>query len=227
MIWALHGAFGSSSDWDALAAALDAEVRPVDLWAPEHDLPLSEWGADFNRLVADCDPEPILLGYSMGARLGLHALLAAPGLWKSAILVSPHPGLGSPKARADRRTQDDDWLRRFDGLDWHEFWREWNAQDVFESAAPRGQPVHRREMRRGLAAWSVSEQRDLLPQLHRIKCPVLWVTGSRDAKFTAIAEGIARLLPDSRHHVVLDAGHRVPWDSPDAFADLLRDVESD
>jgi 2-succinyl-6-hydroxy-2,4-cyclohexadiene-1-carboxylate synthase len=78
-------------------------------------------------------------------------------------------------------------------------------------------------MRRALAAWSLSEQRDLLPQLHRIECPVLWVTGSLDAKFTAIAEAVCLLSPGAQHRAIEAAGHRVPWDAPDELADLVRE----
>lgn len=223
MIWALHGAFGGPSDWGDLASALDTELRPVDLWTPEHDLSLSAWGAKFSRLVARSDPAPILLGYSMGARLGLHALLEAPELWKRAILVSPHPGLESPRARRERRVRDDGWIQRFDRLDWNEFWREWNAQGVFETSARRQRPTSHPAMRRGLAAWSLSEQDDLLPELHRIECPLQWVTGGRDTKFTTIAEAACLLSSNARHHVVEPAGHRVPWDAPGEFADLVRE----
>lgn len=223
MIWALHGAFGDLSDWDELAAALDVEVRRVDLWAPEHDLPLDEWGAEFNRRVACSDPEPTLLGYSMGARLGLHALLDEPGLWTRAILVSAHPGLENPGERRARRAHDDGWVRRLDLLDWPEFWHEWNAQGVFDSSVDRPAPTKRASMRRGLAAWSLSEQSDLLPQLHRIECPVLWVAGGQDAKFRAIAEAGRLLSPGAQYRVVESAGHRVPWDAPHEFANLVRE----
>ena len=115
MIWALHGAFGDARDWDGLASELDSEVRPIDLWSPEHDLSLAEWGRVFNRTVSDADSEPILLGYSMGARLGLHALIQEESPWKAAILVSPRPGIEPEKRRA-RRKSDDTWLQRFDEL---------------------------------------------------------------------------------------------------------------
>ena len=226
MIWALHGAFGDASDWETLAASLPTEVRPIDLWSTEHDLSLADWGAEFNRRVAGSDPEPILLGYSMGARLGLHALLDAPGLWRRAILVSPHPGLGSRDDRRARRARDDGWLRKFERLEWSEFWGEWNAQGVFESSVSRPLVTRRDSMRRGLVAWSLSEQGDLLPDLHRIGCPILWVTGGRDQKFTSIAEASCLLSPGAQHRVIESAGHRVPWDAPDEFAELVRDFSA-
>ena len=223
MIWALHGAFGDASDWDGLAAELDCDIRSIDLWSPEHDLSLAEWGRVFNRTVSDADSEPVLLGYSMGARLGLHALIQEDSPWKAAILASPQPGI-PPDERHARRESDDRWLQRFDQLEWSAFWEAWNAQPVFESAAARRRHEKRDGMRRGLDLWSIAEQRDLLPELHRITCPVAWVTGGRDAKYSRIAKATVPQLLNAQHLVVDGAGHRVPWDAAEEFRNLVRNV---
>lgn len=222
MIWALHGAFGSASDWDDLAGSLDTEVRAVDLWSPEFDLSLSEWASLFNRLVREADTNPVLLGYSMGARLGLHALVDDAATWKRAVLVSAHPGLEQQGERDARRIHDDHWLREFDRLGWQEFRRAWNDQDVFASSLDPSTTERRDSMRRGLESWSLAEQQNLRPHLYRIQCPTLWVTGDRDSKFTALGSAVAA---DSGipHRVVESAGHRVPWDQPAEFAELLEE----
>ena len=224
MIWALHGAFGDADDWRELGSALEPErLISVDLWAGEHDLPLHAWACAFNLRVGAVDSDPVLLGYSMGARLGLHALVESEAPWKAAILVSPHPGLSSAAARTARRQMDDVWLKRFDMLDWPEFWAEWTNQPVLAGGGARPDSPARRARRRGLASWSLAEQADLRSDLERIRCPVLWITGERDEKFTAIGATAASLVPDCEQAVVPGIGHRVPWDAPGEFLRLVED----
>ncbi len=193
----------------------------VDLWASEHDLPLRAWATTFNRRVSTVDSDPVLLGYSMGARLGLHALVESGAPWKAAVLVAAHPGLSDVAERSARRVSDDEWLQRFEVLDWPEFWAEWTGQPVLASSGVRPVPPVRRARRRGLTCWSLAEQDDLGPDLERIGCPVLWITGERDDKYTAIGAAAARLLPDCEHAVVTGVGHRVPWEAPGEFLHLV------
>jgi 2-succinyl-6-hydroxy-2,4-cyclohexadiene-1-carboxylate synthase len=195
----------------------------VDLWASEHDLPLRAWAGTFNRRVSAVDSDPVLLGYSMGARLALHALVEPEAPWKAAILVSPHPGLFDAASRGRRRRTDDEWLRRFDTLDWPEFWAEWTAQPVLADSRQRPVPPARGARKRCLAFWSLAEQDDLRPEFERIRCPVLWITGEHDDKYTVIGTSAARLMPDCEQVVVAGIGHRVPWDAPGEFYRLVED----
>ena len=48
-----------------------------------------------------------------------------------------------------------------------------------------------------------------------------WVTGENDPKFTAITSGMTRLVPGSEQLTISGAGHRVPWDTPELFAELV------
>lgn len=204
-----------------MARSLEIEVRAVDLWSPEFDLTLPGWASAFNRMVNEADPDPILLGYSMGARLGLQALIDEAAAWKRAVLVSAHPGLEHQDERDARRMHDDRWLDMFDRLDWPKFRDAWSRQGVLASSVEKSPPKRREAMRRGLEAWSLAAQRDLRPDLLRIRCPTLWVTGGQDTKFTSIGAAAAYTNPGIRHLVVESAGHRVPWDEPAAFAELV------
>lgn len=222
MIWALHGAFGDAEDWDDLGNAFGpGSLVAVDLWADEQDLPPRAWAEEFCRHVELVDPSPVLLGYSMGARLGLHTLIADPGLWKGAILVAAHPGLTDQDDRLARRELDRRWVERFDELPWSAFWQEWTNQPVLATRRDRLLPPDRAARRRGLEVWSLSRQDDLRPELGRIECPVVWVTGELDEKFTAIGSTAVPLIPQGRQVVIPGAGHRVPWDAPTAFVELV------
>jgi 2-succinyl-6-hydroxy-2,4-cyclohexadiene-1-carboxylate synthase len=168
-------------------------------------------------------PSPIhlrvLLGYSMGARLALHALLDG-GPWDAAVLVAPHPGLESETERAARRESDAEWAGRALTGDWREFLALWNAQPVLADSTrlPLVSELRRREVARSFMDWSLGAQEPLWERLGEIQCPVLWCVGERDGKFRALAERALPLLPRGELWVAPGAGHRVPWDAPEAFA---------
>ena len=224
MIWALHGAFGDADNWNRLANEIGQhQFRAVDLWVDAFDLPLSGAAEVLNQRVSAIDRSPVLLGYSMGARLGLHALIADSKLWNGAILVAPHPGLSVADARHSRRVRDDQWAKRFEELSWSEFWGEWTRQATLTTAYPRPLPPERRARRRCLELWSLSEQDDLRPRLDEIECPVLWVSGEWDERFTDLGSACVPLMPKGKQVIVPGAGHRVPWDAPDVFAELVRE----
>ena len=74
MIYALHGAVGSSKDWQGLEP--EGELfKAVNLWRFLECCPMSleGFGSALNEENKALDS--VLLGYSMGGRLALHALL--------------------------------------------------------------------------------------------------------------------------------------------------------
>lgn len=226
MIWALHGAVGSASDWRGFARDVGDDyggLRRLDLWrfldcCP---MPLAKIGDTLAGEIVRVDPEPVLLGYSMGGRLALHALLARPDLWKAAIVVSAHTGLTAEGERAARREQDAEWSTLALKGAWQDFLGQWNAQGVLDGVEmpERGALKSRRaSIARSFVDWSLGEQEDLAPRLGEITCPVFWVTGARDEKFTAIAHSAVTRLPRGEHVTVEDSGHRVPWEQAGEFS---------
>ncbi|MCW1925597.1 alpha/beta fold hydrolase [Luteolibacter arcticus] len=160
----------------------------------------------------------VLVGYSMGGRLALQALLAG-GPWDAAVLVAPHPGLESEKEREARRGSDAAWGSKALSGEWAEFLEAWNAQPVLAASSARSLlSVHyRREVARSFIDWSLGAQEPLWDELGEIDCPVLWCTGEQDAKFTALGERAVPLMNEGELWVAPGAGHRVPWDAPEAF----------
>jgi 2-succinyl-6-hydroxy-2,4-cyclohexadiene-1-carboxylate synthase len=155
----------------------------------------------------------------MGARLGLHALLDG-GPWDAAVLVAPHPGLESEAERVARRESDAEWAGRALRGEWRDFLAAWNAQPLLAAseARPPVAEARRREVARSFVDWSLGAQEPLWDRLGEIHCPVLWCVGERDGKFRALAERAVGLLPRGELWVAPEAGHRVPWDAPEAFA---------
>jgi len=160
----------------------------------------------------------VLVGYSMGARLALHALLDG-GPWDAAVLVAPHPGLEAEGERAARREGDAEWGSRALSGEWADFLDAWNAQPVLAGSGNRASlsAHYRREVARSFIDWSLGAQEPLWGRLGEIACPVLWCTGERDGKFTALGERALPSLKEGELWVARGAGHRVPWDAPEAF----------
>lgn len=216
MIWALHGAMGAPSDWDACGIPMEA----IDLYesAP---VELEDWGGEFAGRVSRKDERPVVLGYSMGGRLALHALLAQPSLWKAAIIVSAHPGIAEEKERRARIESDRQWAEHARTTPWGEFLERWNAQPVFGGGAildgSLENEVRRDRVAEAFEVWSTGRQSDLLDRLWEVSCPLLWVAGEKDEKFTNFAKKAVSVLPAGRIWIVEGAGHRVPWEIPDKF----------
>lgn len=231
MVWALHGAVGLAADWQPLARICSEQgltLRAVDLWRFLDCCPMSleEFGRAFCEEVRAVDDNPILLGYSMGGRLALHALLHEPTMWAKAMIVSAHTGL-SPQAedeRFKRMVDDAEWAAAALTGEWRDFLNRWNAQSVLVGSdmPERSQlEIRRQAVARSFMDWTLSKQDDLSEQLSRISCPVTWVVGERDEKFLRIAEAAMRQIPQGELETVKNCGHRVPWEQPDMFAKAL------
>lgn len=246
-LWCLHGAVGMADDWRGLRAP-GWSVKRVDLWRYLEccPMPMADFGKALNAEAAagggsqmgDGKLPPfgppssrVLVGYSMGARLALHALIDS-GPWDAAVLIAPHPGLESEAERAARRAGDAAWAGRALSGDWREFLAAWEGQGILKAErgtrnaewrlADRDSLVNRRrEVARSFVDWSLGAQEPLWDRLGGIRCPVLWCVGERDTKFRALAERAAELCPQAECWIAPAAGHRVPWDAPEAFRDKL------
>ena len=230
--WCLHGAVGMAADFRGLAKLLAAGKigsRAVDLWRflECQAMPLVEFGQALN---ADAGGEVsrgrgrALLGYSMGGRLALHALLEKNQPWQAAVIVSAHAGLESQAERETRRAADTVWASKALAGNWLEFLAAWNAQPVLGNAGLRDPQasgslvMRRREIARSFVDWSLGAQEPLWERLHEIRIPVLWVAGENDTKFRALAERAVAEIPRATLAIAPGVGHRVPWAAEDWLA---------
>jgi 2-succinyl-6-hydroxy-2,4-cyclohexadiene-1-carboxylate synthase len=227
MIWALHGALGARSQWESVRGQ-GVALQGVALW--DQVSPFREWARRFCDETGEADAAPSVLGYSMGGRLALHAVLERPRMWRSAIIVSAHPGLGTDAERLLRVRADREWARRIREEAPEEVLADWEAQSVLSGGAgsPEQGAMSRRrdEMADSMETWSLGLQDDLRTELGEISCPVLWVTGEEDAKFGALAREAAALMPRGEHVEVRGVGHRVPWQATEIFARLVIEFQN-
>lgn len=225
-ITALHGQMGMESDWDSLAdrlARVGHELEAVDLWRylEGGEIGLGAFGGKLNK---DQDDGQVLLGYSMGGRLALQALIDQPQKWKAAVIISAHVGL-SREERLPRRVVDDEWASKVGRLPWEGFLSEWNKQGVLgDDVMPdrSALEVRKAEVARSFKCWSLAEQEDLLEKLSGIEIPVLWVVGENDEKFCKQGERAVSRLKDAKVIKISNSGHRVPWE---AEADLAGAID--
>lgn len=225
MIWCLPGFLGRATDWTAFANACAhrhlPSVEPVELFNRPLTGTLVEWARDFDRHVAQRDATPILVGYSLGGRLALHALLETPAQWHGAVIVSAHCGWDEPARRAARQREDAEWAERFARDNWDDLIPAWNDRAVFGGwPQPLERPAaafERAALAHGLTAFGLGQQEALATRLTDITCPVLWVAGALDRPFLAEAERAMQYLPHGALAVAPGAGHRVPWEAPEWF----------
>lgn len=231
--WCLHGAVGMAAGFRDFAKRLverKTGARAVDLWRflEGGGLSMPQFAAALNAEVggeARRGSGQGLLGYSMGGRLALHALLEKNHPWSAAVIVSAHPGLREPAERRARRSADAVWARKAMLGAWTDFLKEWDSQPVLAGGVVRDEAlaarmaVRRGEIARSFVDWSLGAQESLWERLGEIQIPVLWVVGENDPKFHQIAEQAVGYLPNCRLAVAPGAGHRVPWEVADWLAD--------
>jgi 2-succinyl-6-hydroxy-2,4-cyclohexadiene-1-carboxylate synthase len=205
VITALHGFLGLPSDWDFLKeAGFSIVTPPLGEIPPKGDL---------------------LLGYSMGGRLALQALLGG-ARYRRAVIVSAGLGIEDRVAREERCKTDEQWARAFETEPWNEVVRAWNDQPVFGGHRVRRdeRDFDRRELARQLRDWSPGVLPPLAWRLREIVIPVLWMAGERDSKYVAEGERAVSLLKSGELWICPGAAHRAPWERPDLFVRRLQAI---
>lgn len=215
-LYALHGFLGLPCDWDFLIGISDVDFHAADLYSKSH-LSLDAFATNLNQ-EASCNPSPsVLLGYSLGGRLALHAMCQNPTLWRGALIVSAHPGLTREQERITRKQKDKDWSDRFMTEDWRSLMHAWNEQLAFKNTKPinRNEIDYQREsLSQALENWSLGNQKNLSLFLHKSQIPTLWIVGDADHQYCQLSKSISFSHQKSRVWIAPKAGHRVPFDQP-------------
>ena len=233
-IFCIHGNFQTAKVWQPLeermkAGFSDLEMITEDLCAKQFQS-FDDWTEDFcGRVDAQANGEKsILLGYSLGGRLALHACLSRPDLWKSAIVVGADPGLESEEEKKLQLDRDRNWAERLKREPLEKLVDEWDAQSVFcgiENQAPRNLgEMDPDRLSHQFEVFSKGIQQNLAPKLAELKnLPILFVSGEKDQKYQGIGEKLAKSSSVINAQVIADAGHRVPWENPESFVQVLID----
>ena len=231
-IFCIHGNFQTVKVWQPLeermkAGFSDLEMITEDLCAKQFQS-FDNWTEDFcGRVKAQSNGEKsILLGYSLGGRLALHACLSRPDLWKSAIVVGADPGFESEEEKKLQLDKDRNWAERLKREPLEKLVDEWDAQSVFcgiGNQAPRNLgEMDPDRLSHQFGVFSKGVQQNLAPKLAELKnLPILFVSGEKDLKYQGIGERLAKSSSVVKAQVVPDAGHRVPWENTESFVQVL------
>ncbi|MGA8165073.1 MAG: alpha/beta fold hydrolase [Waddliaceae bacterium] len=224
-IYAFHGFLGQPKDWESFAQTHpQRQWHLIDLFDERIFRPTEGFWPSarrFNASVETSAAKKVLLGYSLGGRFALHALLDQPCLWDAAVIVSANPGLAKEEERKKRCEHDDRWADRFLSEEsWNDIMHDWDSQGVFSRSASIERPegdFSGEALAHVLTGWSLGRQENLKPEIERLNIPILWIAGEYDQKFSTIARSLTLSHPFSRVWIAPDADHRVPWKQRKSF----------
>lgn len=244
----LHGFGGAPDDGGPLLSALAGPgVQTEALSIPGHrpELPLDWLGiSDWETCVAYLARKihkgggeaPLLIGYSMGARLAL-ALSEALEL-SGLVLLSG--GLGSADARENEVRRELDRTRAAQlRKDPESFWREWYQQPLFASPwerkgaeawekwLERKKAHDHRALADSLECLSPAAHGSLEPLFRELKTPTLVFVGELDKKYAALAEYQGTINARAQVEKIAGVGHILPWEAPTLCAARIQAWRND
>lgn len=228
-IYALHGFLGLSRDWVGVFNHPEFQnhqvIRP-SFFSDSHfaDLDIQTFIDDVRRHQEDQNfSRKIFVGYSLGGRLGLQLLEAAPDLFDHYFFVSTHPGLQHNSEKNERLKSDKMWLDQLQKLPWEEFVQKWNAQGVLTSSSASvraSSEFIKTQLEKGLTQLSLGHQKDYSSLIQKHQNKITWVVGQKDSKFLSIADDLQqkKILLNMKR---IFSGHRILVDAPKALQELL------
>ncbi|WP_099220906.1 2-succinyl-6-hydroxy-2,4-cyclohexadiene-1-carboxylate synthase [Listeria costaricensis] len=189
-----------------------------------------------HQLVAFLDEQEIqkvvVLGYSMGGRIGTAFAATYPDRVAGLVLLGSSPGLKTAAEREARRKSDAalaDTIRQ-DGI--RAFTDRWENLSLFASQKqlPNEQQLCIRQERlaqqpeglaRSLEYTGTGAQTSYWERLADFHFPVLLITGELDDKFTQISREMLTLLSNGRHVLIPNAGHAVHLEQSEKTAEII------
>ena len=224
-----HGFTQTGRLWGPFGEALAADRPLVRVDLPGHagssavraDLPTS---GDLLAAAGGTGPYD-LLGYSLGARVALHAALAHPERVRRLVLIGGTAGIEDAEARSRRRRRDEETaesLERSGDLDG--FLTGWLAAPMFAALRSPEKAERLRNTPAGLASSlrlaGSGTQEPLWGRLPGLMVPVLVVVGAADLRFACLGDRMVRTLPLAVLSLVPGAGHAAHLEQP-ALAALM------
>ncbi|MGH8989181.1 MAG: alpha/beta fold hydrolase [Acidimicrobiales bacterium] len=166
-----------------------------------------------------------LVGYSLGARVALHAALGAPVGLRRLVLIGGTGGIEDAARREERRHRDLSLAAEAEA-DPDGFLRRWVAQPMFADLRDPGLDERRRNSAAGLASSlrlaGTGAQAPLWDRLGELRAPLLALAGAGDVRFALAARRLSSGAPAGVFSLVPGAGHAAHLAQPDLCARIVR-----
>ena len=200
---------------------LDNRGRGLSDSRPGLGYSLDDYAADTAGVIASLGLDrPVVLGYSMGARIAIRLAADFPDAIGKLVAVDP------PVSGPGRRPYPMALQWYLDAMDAAERGEEmdnslgWNAERVADRA--RWLPSCTREG--VIASHEGFHTEDIFPDLPRITCPSLLVYAALGGVVAEQdADEIIAAMPQSGRIRIEGVGHMIPWDDLDGFVAAIAD----
>jgi 2-succinyl-6-hydroxy-2,4-cyclohexadiene-1-carboxylate synthase len=214
---------GRGEEGEGLQSLLGNGVQLICPDLPGHgntplgDADIRSVTGELARLAASCES---CIGYSMGGRLLMMAAAAFPLRFSQLVVESAHPGLTTLEERMERQQTDAARARELCEKGLSDFCSSWYAAPMWAGLPPPQRRGTAEELAAALERFSLSRQPDLRPWLRTTRNRILWLAGSRDARYVPLADWVRNSTP---HQVIcLDTGHNLHDQDPVGWAEQLQ-----
>jgi 2-succinyl-6-hydroxy-2,4-cyclohexadiene-1-carboxylate synthase len=175
------------------------------------------------------DRSPVLVGYSLGGRLALRAVLREPHRYAGLVTVSTTAGIDEAPARTARAEADERLAAWIEASPMEDVVSVWERQPLFadqsETLVAQQWPGRLSHDPAALALLlRTAGQGVLEPVWHdllRLDLPVLAIAGARDDGYVRAARRIAETAPRGRAAIIAEAGHAPQLQQPEEVARLI------
>jgi 2-succinyl-6-hydroxy-2,4-cyclohexadiene-1-carboxylate synthase len=225
----LHGFTQTGRLWGTFGGRVESAYTVVALDLPGHagsnsiraDLPAT---AD---LVVEAvrsaigDESCVLLGYSMGARVGLHVVTGTNLAVSRAVFIGVTGGIEDVAQRERRRKADEKAAAALEASgDLEGFLDRWLASPLFARLSENSARAERsRNSASGLAGslrlCGTGTQEPLWDRLPSLRLPMLALAGSDDTRFAAHALRVGETAPNAVASLMPGGGHAVHLAQPE------------
>jgi 2-succinyl-6-hydroxy-2,4-cyclohexadiene-1-carboxylate synthase len=181
------------------------------------------------EIAAAAEDGAVLVGYSLGGRLALRAVLREPGRYAGLVTVGATAGIDDPPMRSARAEADERLASWLEAAPIEDVVAIWERQPLFadqsEALIEAQRPGRLSQDPAGLAMLvRTAGQGVLEPVWHELlmlDLPVLAIAGARDEGYVAAAQRMADVAPRGRAAIVEDAGHAPQLQRPERVAELI------
>jgi 2-succinyl-6-hydroxy-2,4-cyclohexadiene-1-carboxylate synthase len=175
------------------------------------------------------DRSPVLVGYSLGGRLALRAVLREPHRFAGLVTVSTTAGIDEEPARTARAEADERLAAWIEASPIEDVVSVWERQPLFADQS-EALVAQQRSGRLSHDPASLAlllrtaGQGALEPVWHdllRLDLPVLAIAGAREDGYVRAARRIAETAPRGRAAIIAEAGHAPQLQQPEEVARLI------